>query len=121
MLEAVLHGALAGGTNKPTLVLLNTCLLGCIFVGASLFLPALGLPRELLPHIAVLLVLAAGLLASINWLVAQTGTVAPEEQRRELFGDEAQRAQQAQQAADRLDGEGPAAGDPAAERKAKDQ
>lgn len=112
MLEAVLHGALARGTNKPTLVLLNTCLLACIFVCASLFVPALGLPRELLPHIAVLLVLAAGLLASINWLVTQTGTVSPEEQRRELFGAEATPAAQAEGTS--------TAGESGAEAKAKD-
>ena len=61
------------------------------------------------------MMLAAGLLASINWLVAQTGTVSPDQQRRELFGGEAQQAQQAQQGGDRSPGE------PELEPKAKEQ
>lgn len=47
----------------------------------------LGVPSGLLPHIIFLLLLAVGLLASVNWLIVQTGTVSAEEQRRELFGE----------------------------------
>lgn len=68
-------------------MLLNACLLGCILVCASLLLVPLGLPAELLPHIAGLLLLAGVLAFSVNWLVSLTGVVSPEQQRRELFGD----------------------------------
>jgi hypothetical protein len=43
-------------------------------------------PLELAPHLAALLALALGLVASVNWVVAQTGTVSAAEQRREVFG-----------------------------------
>ncbi|KAI3426034.1 hypothetical protein D9Q98_008002 [Chlorella vulgaris] len=85
-LEDVLTGAIARGTNPATLLLLNLCLLGCAFVCATLIFLPLGLPVELTPHIVGLLLLTLALQLSINWLVAQTGTVTPEEQRRELFG-----------------------------------
>ena len=42
----------------------------------------------MLPHLAVVAFFALGLLASVNWVVRQTGTVSPEDQRKELFGEE---------------------------------
>lgn len=73
--------------QTATLLLLNACLVGCILVCLSLLFVPIGLPAELLPHIVGLLLLAAALAFSVNYLVALTGTVSPEAQQRELFGD----------------------------------
>ncbi|PRW33801.1 tRNA 2-thiouridine(34) synthase isoform B [Chlorella sorokiniana] len=81
-LEDVFHGALTA-----TLLVLNACLVGCILVCASLLLVPSGLPSELVPHVIGLLLLAAALAFSVNWLVSLTGTVSPAEQQQELFGD----------------------------------
>jgi hypothetical protein len=52
--------------QKPTLFLFNLASIGCALTfGALVFTD--GTPPELLPHLAVLLLSAVGLVASVNW------------------------------------------------------
>ena len=52
--------------QKPTLFLFNLASVGCALTfGALVFTD--GAPPELLPHLAVLLLFAVGLIASVNW------------------------------------------------------
>ncbi|BDA42168.1 hypothetical protein COCOBI_03-0530 [Coccomyxa sp. Obi] len=86
LLEDVLYGALTSGVNKPTVLLLNLALIGCILsLGALLALSINGAPA-LVPHVAFLLFLAIGLFFLINWFLTQIGTVDSAQQRKELFG-----------------------------------
>ncbi|CAL8468145.1 g7684 [Coccomyxa elongata] len=86
LVEDVLYGALTSGVNKPTVLLLNVALIGCIFsLGALLALSINGAPA-LVPHVAFLLFLAIGLFFLINWFLTQVGTVDTAQQRNELFG-----------------------------------
>ena len=48
-------------------MLLNVSLLGCILVLATLLFVPSSLPPWLLVHVALLLLLAAALLTSVNW------------------------------------------------------
>lgn len=85
-LNDIFVGALSSGVNANTLVLLNTVLgltFGCIFF---LLWTAVSKNPALLPHVAVLIVLAIGLTASINWFVYNIGLVDPQQQNKELFG-----------------------------------
>jgi hypothetical protein len=44
---------------------------------------------ELVPHVLVMIFLATGLWASINWFIVNVGLVAPDKQQQELFGQPA--------------------------------
>lgn len=96
-LEDILYGALTSGVNvcsfatqskqflggnnsnfcgttqavcplqKPTVVLLNTALVGCILVLAVLLVLSIQRAPHLVVHVCFLLVLAVGLLMLVNW------------------------------------------------------
>mmetsp|Transcript_18002 Transcript_18002/g.54186 ORF Transcript_18002/g.54186 Transcript_18002/m.54186 type:complete len:123 (+) Transcript_18002:78-446(+) len=84
-LADVAYGALTPGINVPTVAVLNVALLGCIGCLLFLLIGAVSSSSWLIPHAAFLLLLAVGLLISINWFVYQLGTVSPAEQQRQLF------------------------------------
>ena len=64
--------------QKPTLLLLNGALLGCILILLSLLFVTAGAARwDLLPHLAVLLFFALGLVVSVNWWVEPLGKSLP--------------------------------------------
>ncbi|KAK9826485.1 hypothetical protein WJX81_004036 [Elliptochloris bilobata] len=91
-LEDVFVGALAPGVNAPTVLLLNAALVGCIASLGTLLVLALQGAPALVPHVAFLLALAAGLLLLINWFLGQVGTVDARKQRQHLFGSQASNA-----------------------------
>lgn len=53
--------------QKPTLLVLNLSLVGCVLILVSLLFVTASSAPDLLPHLAVLLVFALGLIASVNW------------------------------------------------------
>ncbi len=53
--------------QKPTVVVLNLSLLGCIGCLVFLLTGAAQVQSWLVPHLAFLLVLAVGLWVSVNW------------------------------------------------------
>ena len=53
--------------QQPTVVVLNAALLACIALLVFLLSTSLVHNPPLVPHFAVLLVFAVGLLASVNW------------------------------------------------------
>ena len=53
--------------QQPTVVLLNSALVACIALLVFLLYTSLVHNPPLVPHFAVLLVFAVGLLASVNW------------------------------------------------------
>lgn len=68
--------------------------MSCILLLGSLAVSG-GVPPDVVPHLAVVAFFALGLLASVNWVVRQTGTVSPEDQRKEIFGEETPAAKKA--------------------------
>lgn len=85
----IAYGAISSGVNLPTHVAVNV-ILGLAFLSLLTLLAAsVATQPWLVPHVIVLLLLAAGLWASINWFIAQTGIVDASQQRKELFGEEA--------------------------------
>lgn len=81
-------GALAKGVNRSTFIALNSILAAAIISLLALLFVSILSYTFLIPHVCVLLVLAALLTASINWLVLSIGLVDPKEQEKELFGPE---------------------------------
>lgn len=86
MIWDVAVGALSGGVNYSTLVLLNVTLALTFGTLLLLFWNSLVSNPALLPHVGVLLFLAVGLTVSINWFVLQIGLADPNQQQKELFG-----------------------------------
>lgn len=84
--EDVVLGALGSGVNHPTLVFLNVVM--ALAVASLLLLLAVSTVSHppLLPHVVVLLLLAIGLWASINWFISNVGLVDAQVQQKELFG-----------------------------------
>ena len=87
-------GALAKGVNCNTLIALNSILVAAILSLLALLALSIISYQFLVPHVIVLLVLAALLTASINWLVLSMGLADPAEQEKELFGVQASEPQQ---------------------------
>ena len=77
-------GTISHGVNTPTLVLLNVCLGLAIFALALLLTVSLYSAPALVPHAAILLVLALCLCGLINWVIASVGLVDAEEQHKAL-------------------------------------
>jgi ABC-type transport system involved in multi-copper enzyme maturation permease subunit len=92
--EDVLFGAVSQGVNHPTFVVLNVCLLLAVLSLASLLVASIASNPALVPHVAFLLFLAIGLWAAIVWFVSNIGFTDPQEQRKELFGEEQQQQQE---------------------------
>ncbi|KAL4522586.1 hypothetical protein Ndes2526B_g01062 [Nannochloris sp. 'desiccata'] len=84
-LEDILLGSISKGVNNATLIFINFSLVGCIALLAGLIFSG-GIPPDVVPHLAIVLFFAIGLTISVNWVVSQTGTVSPIEQRKEIFG-----------------------------------
>lgn len=84
--EDIVLGALGSGVNHPTLVFLNVVM--ALAVASLLLLLAVSTVSHppLLPHVVVLLLLAIGLWASINWFISNVGLVDAQVQQQELFG-----------------------------------
>jgi hypothetical protein len=83
----ILFGAITSGVNLPTHIAVNV-ILGLAFSSLLALLAASVATKPwLVPHVLVLLVLAAGLWISINWFISQTGLVDSSEQRKQLFGE----------------------------------
>ncbi|KAK9818517.1 hypothetical protein WJX74_007317 [Apatococcus lobatus] len=91
-LEDVLYGALAKGVNRPTVVVLNVALGGCILSLLSCFCLSWSSESPLTIHFGFLLVLASLLLITINWFINEIGTVELQAQQQELFGPSQQTA-----------------------------
>lgn len=88
MIYDIVIGALSGGVNFSTLALLNIVL--ALTFGSLLLLAWNSTVHNpaLLPHVAILLVLALGLTISINWFVSNIGLADPNQQKKELFGNQ---------------------------------
>jgi hypothetical protein len=95
--EDVVFGAVSKGVNQPTFVVLNVCLFLAVLSLALLLLASISSNPALTPHVAFLLFLAIGLWAAIVWFVSNIGLTDPQEQRKELFGEEQQVEGEAQQ------------------------
>mmetsp|Transcript_19037 Transcript_19037/g.61082 ORF Transcript_19037/g.61082 Transcript_19037/m.61082 type:complete len:123 (+) Transcript_19037:236-604(+) len=89
-LEDVAYGALTGGVNASTLVVLNVVLVATLSVCVWLVFIALHAYDApiAIPLTLPLVFIAVGLIGGVNWFVASTGTVDPATQRKELFGAE---------------------------------
>jgi len=99
-LEAVAVGALAGGVNAPTFLALNAALFCVVLALVALLALSSRARPELVPHVFVLLLLAAGLWGLVIWLVTTVGLEDAGKQRRELLGGGQEAAAAADDAAE---------------------
>ncbi|GFR41932.1 hypothetical protein Agub_g2725, partial [Astrephomene gubernaculifera] len=88
--EDILVGALGSGVNAPTFVLLNVVIGLAVLTLCGLLAHSILRNPVLTPHVIVLLILAFGLWASINWLISNLGLTDAEEQHKQLFGNKEQ-------------------------------
>jgi hypothetical protein len=85
-LEDVLTGAVTGGVNPSTFIVLNALLLAAVLSLAGLLAVSLHSAPALAPHAAFLLFLALVLWGLIFWFVSSVvGFADPEKQRGELL------------------------------------
>jgi len=82
--DAIAVGAITGGVNNPTLVALNAVLLALVLSLLFLFGVVWSYGNYVTLHVAILLVLAAGLIVLINWFVSEIGLVPSSQQASEL-------------------------------------
>jgi predicted MFS family arabinose efflux permease len=68
-------GAVTQGTNLPTFILLNCCLLAVVFCLIFLLAFSLTANPALVPHVLVLIFLAIGLWGLMIWLIGVVGVV----------------------------------------------
>lgn len=85
--EDIVVGALGSGVNAPTWALLNVVIALAVLSLLGLLGYSIQRNTDLTPHVVVLLVLALGLWASINWLISNLGLTSTEDQHKQLFGE----------------------------------
>ncbi|PNH05054.1 hypothetical protein TSOC_008718 [Tetrabaena socialis] len=88
--EDIIVGALGPGVNAPTIIALNVVIGLAVLSLLSLLTHSIFYNPVLTPHVIVLLLLAFGLWASINWLVSNLGLTDAEEQHKQVFGQAAE-------------------------------
>lgn len=96
LLDDIGSGVFAAGVNHSTYAVLN---IACLLVVLALLLllgASIASNPSLVPHVAVLLVLACGLWGSILWFISNVGLVSVEDQQRQLEEEEKRGAAAAQ-------------------------
>uniref|UniRef100_A0A061R4L0 Uncharacterized protein n=1 Tax=Tetraselmis sp. GSL018 TaxID=582737 RepID=A0A061R4L0_9CHLO len=89
--EDILYGAISGGVNKSTAILLNGIFLALFGSILALLIHCWSKASSVVPHLFVLLALFVGLACGTNWLISSVGLAEVAEQRRELFPEERSR------------------------------